>query len=162
VAFLVRATFQPFTPGAPPTDGGFYFQDVKKGDYDLADEIKIGWRLELFSSNHDWSFWNVPGKSLPLPSQEGTLRRLDDANYWSVVAMACSSSTSHGIPQVRAWSDASGRYVQASFDASGSWQRWGMADPTASTASDGSLGAVLSAWIIGVAGDDDGDGGDHG
>jgi hypothetical protein len=149
------ATLQPVPSGVPPTDPGFFFQDLKMGDYDLANEIRIGWRLELFANNHDWSFWNgTEGSHLPLPAQEGTLTRPDDATYWSVVAMACSSGSAQGIAQVRCWSDASGRYVQAGFNARDSWFNYGKADPTVSTASDESYGAVLSAWIIDVSGDD--------
>ncbi|MFO1210986.1 MAG: hypothetical protein U1E40_17505 [Amaricoccus sp.] len=139
---------QVFTPG-PQSDANFLYLDTRKSDFDVSNEFRIGWRLELFASNNDWSFWNgTEQSSVALPAQEGTLTRPDDASYWSVVAMARSNGSDQGIAQVRCWSDASGRYVQACFNARGSWARYGLQDLEVSTASDETMGAILSAWII--------------
>jgi len=140
---------QPFTPG-PQSDTNFLYLDTRKGGgFDLSNEFRIGWRLELFAANNDWSFWNgTEQSSVALPAQEGTLTRPDDVGYWSVVAMAKSNTIHQGIAQVRCWSNASGRYVQAAFIARGSWERYGKQDREVSTASDESYGAIFSAWII--------------
>ncbi len=144
----LNVTLQAFTEG-PQNDANFLYLDTRKGGFDLSKEFRIGWRLELFAGNNNWSFWNGTEQSnVALPELEGTLTRPDDESYWSVVAMARSNSTDQGIAQVRCWSDASGRYVQAAFNARGSWIRYGLQDPEVSTASDESLGAVFSAWII--------------
>ncbi len=133
----------------PQSDVNFLNLDTRKGGFDVSNEFRIGWRLELFAANNDWSFWNgTEQSSVALPAQEGTLTRPDDVSYWSVVAMARSNSTDQGIAQVRCWSDVSGRYVQAAFNARNKWVKYGMQDPEVSTASDESLGAVFSAWII--------------
>lgn len=150
---MYGVTLQAFTEG-PQSDANFLYLDTRKGGFDVSNEFRIGWRLELFASDHDWSFWNgTEPNGVALPAQEGTLTRPDDASYWSVVAMARSDVTDKGVAQVRCWSDASGRYVQACFNAEGSWAKWGMQDPEVSTASDETYGAILSAWIIP---DDDG------
>lgn len=144
----LQVTLHAFTEGSQ-NDANLLYLDTRKGGFDISNEFRIGWRLELFAGNNNWSFWNgTEQSSVALPVQEGTLTRPDDASYWSVVAMARSNSTDQGIAQVRCWSDASGRYVQAAFNARGSWARYGLQDPEVSTASDESQGAVFSAWII--------------
>ena len=96
-----------------------------------------------------WSFWNgTEQSSVPLPEQEGTLTRPDDASYWSVVAMLRRDGVDQGIAQVRCWSDASGRYVQASFNSRNSNVTYGMQSPEVSEINDGTGHALLTAWII--------------
>lgn len=152
-AAVERVTLQPITPGVPPTDPGFYFQDLHASGYDLANEFRIGWRLDLFPKVDGWSFWNGEGEpGVPLPTQVGTLTRPDDINYWSLVALARSNNNDEGYAMVRSWSDAAGRHVQASFVALHKWVNFGKADPEISSASaSGSgprSGAILSAYFL--------------
>jgi hypothetical protein len=114
-----------------------------------VNSMKIYWKLELDHNNNGWNVWNGDGgNGFPGVVLEGTVNKPDSRDYWCIVSMARSNSTSYGFAMVRSWTDAEGSHIQAWFDAYGSWNQQGTVDAVESIADAWPKGARLTARIV--------------